>query len=433
MRCRSSCDGASESETSTYSIPLRTPASLTARRRRSSQHVYLTRRSSRTSPTSRSCVRSATYATLTVSAPSSCVDLDRLDGDQVPELLLERALHDVLRRRDELRPARLEDEAEQAAAEVGPHHALARRGEEHLLDQVAQVVVGVVAGRAAAPVDVVREVDVRVMSRAPAAGRRPAASACRSGCRSSAPTIVATGTPPASTRTAPLIHCPVTHGGAPVPVSAQPVTAYGEAIVTTGCPDSEHARKRRERRRRPGVRAHDDGAEMECGRHGTQTTVSAPTLTSVVGPSMLITAPLPFEMMIPTSLTEIIAPVVVWIRMPPVGPGTSLTTMPFFSVVWIVKPFTAGRHDVREHGHLGGGAPVAADPDRPVRVALLELDPDARADLRHREDARVDPGTGRHGIAHDVGITPETSGTIAWIRPICIGSTLLTTVPRYLP
>ena len=33
-----SSGGASESETSTYSIPLRTPASLTARRRRSSQH-----------------------------------------------------------------------------------------------------------------------------------------------------------------------------------------------------------------------------------------------------------------------------------------------------------------------------------------------------------------------------------------------------------
>ena len=29
-------------------------------------------------------------------------------------------------------------------------------------------------------------------------------------------------------------------------------------------------------------------------------------------------------MMMPMSLTEIIAPVVVWIRMPPVGPGMSL-------------------------------------------------------------------------------------------------------------
>src|SRR5262245_27568892 len=87
--------------------------------------------------------------------------------------------------------------------------------------------------------------------------------------------------------------------------------------------------------------AEDDGAEMEGGR-GHQTTVSAPTLTSTVGPSMLITAPLPFEITMPTSLTEIIAPVVVWIRIPPVGPGTSDTTIPFFSVVCSVKPFTAG-------------------------------------------------------------------------------------------
>ena len=45
---------------------------------------------------------------------------------------------------------------------------------------------------------------------------------------------------------------------------------------------------------------------------------------STVGPIMLMIAPLPLEMMMPMSLTEIIAPVVVWIRMPPVGPGTSL-------------------------------------------------------------------------------------------------------------
>ncbi|MGZ8403117.1 MAG: hypothetical protein ACXWVR_07550 [Rhodoplanes sp.] len=57
---------------------------------------------------------------------------------------------------------------------------------------------------------------------------------------------------------------------------------------------------------------------------------------------MLMIAPLPLEMMIPTSLTEIMAPVVVWIRMPPVGPGTSLMTRPFFNVVCSVMPLTPG-------------------------------------------------------------------------------------------
>src|SRR6516165_8130635 len=36
-------------------------------------------------------------------------------------------------------------------------------------------------------------------------------------------------------------------------------------------------------------------------------------------------------------------------------------------------------------------------------------------------------------MAHVPGITPDTSVTMSWSRPICIGSTLLTTVPRYFP
>src|SRR5258707_10417655 len=43
------------------------------------------------------------------------------------------------------------------------------------------------------------------------------------------------------------------------------------------------------------------------------------------------------------------------------------------------------------------------------------------------------PVIGRQGIAHVLGIGPPTSGTWTNSRPICIGSTLLSTVPRYLP
>jgi hypothetical protein len=43
------------------------------------------------------------------------------------------------------------------------------------------------------------------------------------------------------------------------------------------------------------------------------------------------------------------------------------------------------------------------------------------------------PATGRQGIAQLVSITLETSGTMAWMRAVIIGSMLLTTVPRYLP
>src|SRR5262249_11786074 len=50
------------------------------------------------------------------------------------------------------------------------------------------------------------------------------------------PVMLATGTPPASTRVAPTSHCPVTHGGGGVPGSAQPAVTYGEGSVTTGWP-----------------------------------------------------------------------------------------------------------------------------------------------------------------------------------------------------
>ena len=51
---------------------------------------------------------------------------------------------------------------------------------------------------------------------------------------------------------------------------------------------------------------------------------------ATVGPTRVIIAPLPLEMMMPVSLIEIIAPVSVFSRMPPVGPGTSES----ISVVW---------------------------------------------------------------------------------------------------
>jgi hypothetical protein len=49
---------------------------------------------------------------------------------------------------------------------------------------------------------------------------------------------MATGVPPAKTRTAPANHWPVTHGGVPLVLSAQPAIMYGEPTVTTGCPDT---------------------------------------------------------------------------------------------------------------------------------------------------------------------------------------------------
>src|SRR6185369_5046404 len=66
----------------------------------------------------------------------------------------------------------------------------------------------------------------------------------------------------------------------------------------------------------PGPAPHDNSA-------GSHVITNAPELIVTVGPVITIIAPFPFEIVIPTSLTMIIAPVAVFIRMPPAGPGRS--------------------------------------------------------------------------------------------------------------
>jgi hypothetical protein len=43
------------------------------------------------------------------------------------------------------------------------------------------------------------------------------------------------------------------------------------------------------------------------------------------------------------------------------------------------------------------------------------------------------PATGTQGMAQLAGARPATSGTCTCSRPCCIGSMLLSTMPRYLP
>src|SRR2546423_15548808 len=110
---------------------------------------------------------------------------------------------------------------------------------------------------------------------------------------------------------------------------------------------------------------------------------------SPVGPPMLIGAPWPLEIAIPRSRPEIIAPVVVWIMIPPVGPGTSLTTMPFFSVVWIVKPFTAGGPRGAGAGTPAAGAPQPPAPTRQARAAPPHFAPPPPPRLRDAQRPAV--------------------------------------------
>src|SRR6266851_9755008 len=136
------------------------------------------------------------------------------------------------------------------------------------------------------------------------------------------------------TRAAGTSHSTLTQGcGFGPTVKTQPATRYVSAMVATGMPDTMT-------RGLPGTVVTwppcgqiivSPTCRMGPGHRALpHVTVSAPALTVTVGPVITIVAPLPFEMVMPTSLMAIIAPVRVLSRMPPVGPGVSLS----ISVVW---------------------------------------------------------------------------------------------------
>src|SRR5262245_17528623 len=67
----------------------------------------------------------------------------------------------------------------------------------------------------------------------------------------------------------------------------------------------------------------------------TYVTARAPWLMVTVGPFIIMVAPCPFEIRMPVSLIEIIAPAVVFKRIPPAAPGASLRRNELFKVVCI--------------------------------------------------------------------------------------------------
>src|SRR5690606_33139040 len=167
-----------------------------------------------------------------------CDHLDAFDRDQIAEDRLERGLDEELRAGRQLRAVGREDQLEDAAAPVRPHDALAGAGQEHLPDQIAHVLLGGRVRGQSSTAEAEREVDPEVVRGHVAdtlgwttTGRSPMPV----GTQTAWPDWMRTGTPPARTRTAPMTHWAVAQGGAD-PVSAQPVIAYGEACVTTGCP-----------------------------------------------------------------------------------------------------------------------------------------------------------------------------------------------------
>ena len=221
------------------------------------------------------------------------------ERDQVAEPLLQRALHEELRRRRELGAVGREHELHEAAAEVGPHHALAGRGEQHLLDEAADVRRFVGFGGAAAAVELVGKARFIGRPSAPddAGLRRDRQSGVPFGTQTAWLSISTTGWPFENTRSAATTHCPVTHGtGPPLTLNGQPATAYGAVIVDGRLAAHQHARIGRRRHRAAAMCADHRSAEMEERPGHRHTTVSAPLLTVIVGPISVIIAPLPFWM-----------------------------------------------------------------------------------------------------------------------------------------
>src|SRR5262245_54780980 len=80
------------------------------------------------------------------------LDADGIDGDEVPQPLVQRGLRQVLQGGGELAAVGGEDRLQHAGAEVRPVDPLPRRGEQDLLDEVADV--GLLVGERGAPLGV---------------------------------------------------------------------------------------------------------------------------------------------------------------------------------------------------------------------------------------------------------------------------------------
>ena len=206
---------------------------------------------------------------------------------QVAEPLLERALDEELGRRRELVAVRREDELQQAAAERRAVDPLAGRREQHLLDQVADVVVASVAAVRPRP-STWNGKSICITSRScpghPHLGRHGRwalrdllGALAEPGARLQDRRLAADEDP----RGAGTSHCTVTHGcGLPVAtVNGQPGDEVRVARwSTTGWPPSRTRGLRRRRLSLAAVRARSTVAPTwsEEARH--QITSSAPLL-----------------------------------------------------------------------------------------------------------------------------------------------------------
>ena len=93
-------------------------------------------------------------------------------------------------------------------------------------------------------------------------------------------------------------------------------------------------------------------------------------------------------------------------KCPPVGPGTSLITMPFLAERLQGDPWPCAGGTVRASAGTSAALPQKpADPDRVSRVSLLKFNPDASADWRYCVHTHVDAGhwNTRHGPAGRAG------------------------------
>ena len=192
-------------------MPFHPSASATTRRRTSSQQAYPCRASVRERLGHPGAVTANDELDRHAEGGIDGVHAHRLDQDLVAEPALQGALHQHLgRRRQHVTVG--EHELEQATAEFWAHHALARAGEQHLRDQIAEVIGLVAVRRAAAIVESKRKVHVNHR-------QIPVTRVCVTDAMSGVPlaqiawlSISNSGWPLLVMRTADVTYCAVTHG-----------------------------------------------------------------------------------------------------------------------------------------------------------------------------------------------------------------------------
>src|SRR5215216_6889401 len=190
-----------------------------------------------------------------------------------------------------------------------------------------------------------------------------------------------------------------------------------------------HARVRHRRLRLSRMHAQHRSPQVKQ-RSGHQITSNAPPLTDTCGPVSLMLAPCPLSISMPVVVTTIFWPPDVSSVMPPT-PGVSSSRM-------LLPPSVLSRNFTYGGASSTGGTSAAEPNQQPDQIGYSgspcsnSIQTPASFFGSAKKPMPLPPN-GAQGIAQPLSLSPNTSGTVALMRPIWSGSSMSVTMPRYLP